>query len=112
MATAPTKPTTPVKKESSSATGMFAVFAIPICLIVGILIYWLILGDPSHYAGGDPEKGLPQDIFGTVHRGGKIVPVIMSFVLMVIVFSIERAIVIGKAAGTGNVDSFVRKITS
>lgn len=31
---------------------------------------------------------------------------------MVIVFSIERAIVIGKASGTGNVDSFVRKITS
>jgi biopolymer transport protein ExbB len=112
MATAPTKPTSTVKKESSSATGMFAVMAIPICLIVGILIYWLILGDPSHYAGGDVEKGQPQDIFGTVHKGGKIVPVIMSFVLMVIVFSIERAIVIGKAAGTGNVDAFVRRITS
>ena len=112
MATAPTKPTTPVKKESSSASGMFAVLTIPICLICGVLIFWLILGNPSHYAGGDIEKGAPQDIFGTVHRGGPIVPVIMSFVLMVIVFSIERAIVIGKASGTGNVDSFVRKITS
>ena len=113
MATAPTKPTTPVKKESSSsATGMFAVLAIPICIIVGILIFLFILGNPSHYAGGDVEHGLPQDIFGTVHKGGPIVPVIMSFVLMVIVFSIERAIVIGKAAGTGSVDAFVRKITS
>jgi len=112
MATAPTKPTTPVKKEGSSATGMFAVLAIPICLLVAVLIYLFILGDPSHYAGGDPEKGLPQDVFGTIHRGGKIVPVIMGFVLMVIVFSIERAIVIGKAAGTGNMDSFVRKIVS
>jgi len=112
MATAPTKPTTPVKKESSSASGMFAVLTIPICLICGILIFYFILGNPSHYAGGDVEKGAPQDIFGTVHRGGPIVPVIMSFVLMVIVFSIERAIVIGKASGTGNVDSFVRKITS
>ncbi|MGZ3819680.1 MAG: MotA/TolQ/ExbB proton channel family protein, partial [Mucilaginibacter sp.] len=51
-------------------------------------------------------------VFGTVHRGGYLVPIIMSFVLMVIVFSIERAIVIGKAAGTGSVDTFVRKITS
>lgn len=112
MATAPTKPTTPVKKESSSATGMFAVLAIPICIIVGILIFIFILGNPSHYAGGDVEHGLPQDIFGTIHKGGPIVPVIMSFVLMVIVFSIERAIVIGKAAGTGSMDSFVRKIVS
>src|ERR1700761_5694534 len=111
MATAPTKPTTPVKKESSnSATGMFALLAIPICLIVAVIIYIFILGDSSHYAGGDVEHGLPQDIFGTIHRGGKIVPVIMGFVLMVIVFSIERAIVISKAAGTGNMDSFVRKI--
>jgi biopolymer transport protein ExbB len=112
MATAPTKPTSPVKKESSSATGMFAVLAIPICIIVGIIIFKFILGDPSHYAGGDVDKGQPQDIFGTVHKGGPIVPVIMSFVLMVIVFSIERAIVIGKAAGTGNVDAFVRRITA
>jgi len=112
MATAPTKPTTPVKKESSSATGMFAVLAIPICIIVGILIFLFILGDPSHYAGGDVEHGHPNDVFGIVHKGGPIVPVIMSFVLMVIVFSIERAIVIGKAAGSGNMDAFVRKITS
>ena len=112
MATAPTKPTTPVKKESSSASGMFAVLTIPICLICGVIIFYFILGNPSHYAGGNVEKGAPQDIFGTVHKGGPIVPIIMSFVLMVIVFSIERAIVIGKASGTGNVDSFVRKITS
>src|ERR1700743_2047490 len=113
MATAPTKPTTPVKKESSnSATGMFALLAIPICLIVAVILYIFILGDSSHYAGGDVEKGIPQDIFGTIHRGGKLVPVIMGFVLMVIVFSIERAIVISKAAGSGNMDSFVRKIVA
>ena len=113
MATAPTKPTTPVKKESSnSATGMFALLAIPICLIVAVILYIFILGDSSHYAGGDVDHGIPQDIFGTIHRGGKLVPVIMGFVLMVIVFSIERAIVISKAAGSGNMDSFVRKIVA
>ncbi|MDB5134780.1 MAG: MotA/TolQ/ExbB proton channel family protein [Mucilaginibacter sp.] len=112
MATAPTKPTTPVKKESSSASGMFAVLTIPICIICGVLIFIFILGSPSHYEGGNVETGHPTDPFGIVHRGGPIVPVIMSFVLMVIVFSIERAIVIGKASGTGNVDAFVRKITS
>ena len=112
MATAPTKPTTPVKKEGSGASGTFALLTIPICLIVGVLIFMFILGDSSHYAGGDVEHATKMDVFGTVHRGGYLVPVIMSFVLMVIVFSIERAIVISKASGTGSVDTFVRKITS
>ena len=49
-------------------------------------------------------------IYGTVHKGGVLVPLVMSYVLMVIVFSIERFIVIGKASGTSSVDAFVRKI--
>lgn len=111
MANAPTKPTTTAKQESSSKSSIFASLTIPICLAVAILIFIFILGDPSHYKGGDPE-GEPTDIFGTVHAGGVLVPLGMSYILMVIVFSIERFIVIGKASGTGNVDAFVRKIQS
>jgi len=111
MANAPTKPTTPVKKESSSASGAFATLTIPICIVAAILIFIFILGHPSHFKGGDPANDPnPGDLFGTVHKGGVIVPIIMSYLLMVIVFSIERFIVIGKASGTGNVDAFVRKI--
>jgi len=110
MANAPTKPTSPVKKESSSS-GMFATLTIPICLLVAILIFIFILGDSSHFTGGDVEKGVP-DIFGTIHRGGFLVPLIMSYLLIVIVFSIERMVVINKASGTGNVDVFVRKVQS
>ena len=110
MANAPTKPTTPVNKESSSASGAFASLTIPICLAVAICIFIFILGDPSHYKGGDVKDGEPTDLFGTVHKGGIIVPLIMSYVLMVIVFSIERLVVIGKASGTGNVEVFVKKV--
>jgi len=112
MANAPTKPTSPVKKESSSASGMFATLTIPICIIVAIIIFIVILGNESHYEGGDVEKGVPNDFFGRIHRGGNLVPVIMSYLLMVIVFSIERFVVIGKASGTTAIDSFVRKIQS
>src|ERR1035437_9330494 len=110
MANAPTKPTIPVKKEGSNA-GIFATLTIPICLAVAIVIFIFILGDSSHFEGGDVEHGTP-DIFGTIHRGGFLVPLIMSYVLMVIVFSIERFVVINKASGTGNVDAFVRKVQS
>ncbi len=111
MANAPTKPTTTPKKESSSSSGIFATLAIPICIVISICIFIFILGDPSHYKGGDPS-GEPGDIFGTVHKGGVLVPLVMSYVLMVIVFSIERFIVIGKASGTTSVDSFVRRVQS
>jgi biopolymer transport protein ExbB len=109
MANAPTKPTT-VKKESSSASGMFATLTIPFCILISIGIFFIILAHPSHYKGGDVDAGEPVDVFGIVHRGGYLVPLVMSYVLMVIVFSIERFIVIGKASGTASVDSFVRKV--
>jgi biopolymer transport protein ExbB len=111
MANAPTKPTTPVKTEKPSSSGLFATLTIPICILVAILIYIFILGDPSHYTDGDIEKGTP-DFFGIIHRGGVLVPLIMSYLLSVIVFSIERFVVIGKASGTSNVDVFVRKVQS
>jgi biopolymer transport protein ExbB len=110
MANAPTKPTSPVKKEKSSS-GMFATLTIPICIVVAILIFIFILGDPSHFEGGDVEKG-QADFFGRIHRGGNLVPLILSYLLMVIVFSIERFLVIGKATGSSNIDAFVRKIQS
>ena len=110
MANAPTKPTT-VKKESSSASGMFATLTVPLCIIISAIIFFFILGDASHFKGGD-NTGEPADgdVFGIVYKGGKLVPLVMSYVLMVIVFSIERFIVIGKASGTSSVDSFVRRI--
>jgi biopolymer transport protein ExbB len=112
MANAPTKPTTTAKQEkSSSASGMFATLTVPLCIIVSALIFFYILGHPSHFKGGDntgePAEG---DVFGIIYKGGILVPLVMSYILMVIVFSIERFIVIGKASGTSSVDSFVRRI--
>jgi biopolymer transport protein ExbB len=110
MATAPSKPTAPVKKESSGSSSIFATLAIPICFAVTILLFIFIFGDPSHYKGGDVENGDANDFFGIVHKGGPLVPVVLGYILMVIVFSIERFIVIGKASGTSSIDAFVRKI--
>ncbi|RYY07281.1 MAG: MotA/TolQ/ExbB proton channel family protein [Sphingobacteriaceae bacterium] len=111
MATTPPKPTTAtVKKEGSGSSSIFASLVIPIAFVVAILIYMFVLGDPSHYKGGDVKDGDPTDYFGTVHKGGPIVPVLMTFLLCVIIFSIERFVVIGKAAGSGNVDSFIKKV--
>lgn len=109
MANAP-KPTT--AKKASSGSNIFASLSTVVCIIVGILLWKFVMGDPSNFEGGDPQNGhpLPGNYFGMVYKGGYVVPVLMGLFLMTIVFSIERFIVIGKATGKGNVDQFVKKI--
>ena len=109
MANAP-KPTT-VKKESSSASNLFATLVIPICIAIGIAIFIFLLGDANNFIDNNPEN-LPKqgNYAGMAYKGGPIVAILVGLLLMVIVFSVERMIVIGKATGKGNLDAFVKKI--
>ena len=109
MANAP-KPTT--AKKESSGSNIFASMSIVMCILVGVLLWKFVMGDASNFEGGDPENGhpLPGNYFGMVYKGGYVVPMLMGLFLMVIVFSIERFFVIGKATGKGNIDAFVKKI--
>jgi biopolymer transport protein ExbB len=110
MANAP-KPTT-AKKESSGSS-IFASLSIVLCILVGILLWKFVMGDPANFEGGDPAgHPLPGNYFGMVYKGGYIVPLLMGLFLMVIVFSIERFLVISKATGKGNIETFVKKIQS
>jgi biopolymer transport protein ExbB len=109
MANAP-KPTT-AKKENSGGSSIFAGLAIVLCIAIAWLLYIFVMGDGSNFEGGDnANHPLPGNYFGMVYKGGAIVPFLMGMFLMVIVFSIERYFVINKAAGNGNVDSFVKKV--
>jgi biopolymer transport protein ExbB len=100
-----------VKKESTSnGGGMVSGIIIVACVFVGWLIWSQVMGDPSNFAGGDIEKGHPLNTLGQVYKGGFIVPVLLGMLLMVLVFSIERFFVIGKAAGKGNLDKFMKAI--
>lgn len=109
MATAP-KPTT--AKKESTGSNIFASLTVVICIIIGVLIWKFVMGHPTNFEGGDPENGhpLPGNFAGMIYKGGVIVPLLFGMLLMVIVFSIERFIVITKAAGSGSVEVFVRKI--
>jgi biopolymer transport protein ExbB len=103
------KPTT-AKKEGSGSS-IFASLTIVICILVGILLWKFVMGDPANFEGGDNAgHPLPGNYFGMVYKGGYIVPVLMGLFLMVIVFSFERFFVISRATGKGNIDSFVKRI--
>jgi biopolymer transport protein ExbB len=80
------------------------------CVFVGYLVWSLLMGDASNFEGGDSEKGHPLNTLGMVYKGGFIVPVLLGMLLMVIVFSFERFAVISKAAGKGNLDTFMKSV--
>lgn len=98
------------KKTSGGFPLVVSALAIVICLGIGVFIYKGILGAPSNFDGGDPDKGHPHNLLGTMYKGGFIVPILIGFLLTVITFAIERFITISKAAGRGQTDKFVAKI--
>lgn len=102
--------------QASKAKSFFASITMVVIFIFAIVFYMFVLGNPSNFQGGDLnnhpiEEGVGKWL-GTVYKGGVIVPILMSFFLMVITFSIERMLTIGKASGTGSIDDFVRKVKS
>jgi len=109
MANAP-KPT--AAKKEGSGTSIFASLSTVICILIGILLWKFVGGNPVNFEGGDPVNGhaLQGNYYGMVYKGGYVVPVLMGLLLMVIVFSIERFFVINKASGKSSVDVFVKKV--
>lgn len=98
------------KEGKSNGGGMVSFFIIGACVLVGVFIWQVIMGDPSNFEGGNPETGHPINTLGQVYKGGFIVPVLLGMLLMVLVFSIERFFVISKAAGKGNLDKFMASV--
>lgn len=98
-------------KNSSKVKFGFTALIIPIALIASIMVYSLVFGDGSHFVGGDSKnEALPGDYFGIVHKGGPIVPLIMTLLLTTLAYSVERFLAIRKAAGKGKVVNFMAEI--
>jgi biopolymer transport protein ExbB len=105
---------TPAKKEQGANPGsIFPYIAIPACFVLSTLIFLYVFGDPAHFVDGDPTKDpLPGDYFGTIYKGGWVVPVLLGMFFVTIVFVLERAITLNKAHGSGKIDDFVKSVKS
>lgn len=99
-------------KKSTNFQAYFTVGIIIVLYVVSYIIFDKVMGNPNNFEGGDRIKGHPIDanILGTIYKGGFIVPILMTINLIIITFSIERAITIIRARGTGNVANFIRTI--
>lgn len=98
------------QQSGSDFSSIFPYFAIPLALIVGVSLYVFVLGSPANFEGGDPIKGHPLNVLGTVHKGGIIVSALITVNLVVLIFAVERFISLNKAKGRGSVDRFIRNV--
>lgn len=105
--------------------GLNPAVILPILFLIGFGIYFFILGNPGNFKADPRLAGAtvatadieakemhPEGFLGIIYMGGIIVPILITFMIIVIVFAFERYFVLGKASGTGNVDNFVLTIRS
>jgi biopolymer transport protein ExbB len=100
------------KKVKGRISAGFASVAIPIIFIAAYCLFIFVLGNPQNFEGNNPANHpKPGNMLGTVYKGGiAVVPILMSLLLMVITFIIERFITIYKAKGKGKVNAFIAKV--
>jgi biopolymer transport protein ExbB len=89
----------------------FATSAILIAFVIAYLLFVNIMGNPVNFEGGNP-KGHPLDgnYLGIIYKGGFIVPLLMTCVLVLLIFTFERIITLSRAKGKGRLNSFVRQL--
>lgn len=102
------------QRTSSSGSilrSLFTPLIIIICVILGIVVYQFVLGNPANFEGNNienhPKKG---NFYGIVYKGGFIVPILMAIVLIIVTVTIERLFTIIRAMGKGNLTKFVSNL--
>ncbi|HNS41621.1 MAG TPA: MotA/TolQ/ExbB proton channel family protein, partial [Taishania sp.] len=99
------------KKSAGGFSALMGAIAIVIAVIAGILIYKFIFGNPANFVDNNPEnEPLQGNFLGIIYKGGFIVPMLVAINLIVVIFTIERFVTLGKAKGKNSLNVFVEKV--
>jgi len=99
------------KKSSGAFGAIFNVVAILLAYGAALLIFNKVMGNPANFEGGNPAGHVLQgNILGTIYKGGFIVPLLITCILVLFTFSIERLITISRARGKGRLNVFVKSV--
>ena len=105
---ATTKKAAAPKKQSQGFQGVRGAFwIIVVCAIIAFTLFFTWFGHESHFAEGGVQ---PKDVWGTIYKGGIIVPVIHALLLTVLAMTIERSLALKTAFGKGALPKFVANI--
>ncbi|MCX7987396.1 MAG: MotA/TolQ/ExbB proton channel family protein [Bacteroidales bacterium] len=92
-------------------SSVFNTLVILACFGISLYIYLAIMGNPINFMENNPKgHPLPGNYLGIMYKGGPIVPVLLTIVLTLLSFVVERFISLSKANGKGSVVKFVRNI--
>lgn len=89
----------------------FATGVILIALAIAFLIFYYVLGNPVNFEGGNPDgHPIPGNYLAMVYKGGMIVPLLITLIIVLLTFTLERAFTLRKAKGTGPANVFVSNL--
>jgi len=92
---------------------VFASSAILIAFAISVYLFITVMGNPVNFEGGNPRgHPMPGNYLGIIYKGGYIVPLLMTCVITIIIFTVERIITLGRAKGRGRLNSFVFRLQS
>ncbi len=98
-------------KSTSKLSAMFAAIVIPSVLVIGIIVFKFILGNPANFEGGDVNgHPLQGNYLGMMYKGGLLVPILMGAFLLVWTVFFERIFTLKSASGKGATQTFIRRI--
>ena len=102
------------QRTGGGFSALVASLTIVIALIIGFSIYQFVFGDPANFSGLEKgkvaEASHPLNTFGTIYKGGIIVPFLVAVNLVVIIFSVERAFGLFSARGKKNLNGFISNV--
>lgn len=98
----------------------FTVAVIVIAFVIAFIVYKYVMGAPINFEGGmdliknkvpsDKWHPVPGNYLAMIYKGGWIVPLLMTVLLVLITFSIERGITLSRAGGKGKINVFVKTL--
>lgn len=98
-------------KGFKGAFAGFAAIAIPVLAVVAFILFFYVMGNPQNFQGNNVNNlPKPGNYLGVIYKGGIIVPALMTILMMVITFTIERFITLYRAKGKGSIAAFVVRV--
>lgn len=118
-------------KAASPFKAAFPIIAIIICAIVAHVAFYGFFGHHSNFEGGAENKavhdqwvadggngeepplatsGHPTSFWGIIYKGGFVIPIGITLMLVMFTFTVERGLTISRASGKGNTDVFVKRV--
>ena len=98
----------------------FTIAVMVLSLGIAVFVYLVIMGNPINFESGmdlvknhvprDKWHPVPGNYLAMIYKGGMIVPLLMTVLLVLITFSIERGITLSRASGRGKINVFVKNL--